>query len=183
MMRPTDLISPSYLAEQVILHASPRGYGGRGAKWAEMVRHLMTKYRVSSVLDYGCGQGTLVAELRRKARGVRFSEYDPAIPSKAQLPSFADLVVCTDVLEHIEHDKLDAVLAHVRLLARKRVFFVISTKATHKVLTDGRNAHLTIESRDWWKARLVQSGFRLTRIAPKIGQQKPTHEWVCVVKP
>lgn len=158
-----ELISAAYLAEQRALHASPRGYGGRGAKWADAVAQLVRRFQASSVLDYGCGQGSLIAALKAQALpGIRWAEYDPAIPEKSNQPVFADLVVCTDVLEHVELDKLDAVLRHLRQLARRAVFVVIALRPSNKTLSDGRNAHVTIETADWWIARLITAGFHVS---------------------
>ena len=57
----TPTISAAYRDEQIWLHAEPRGYGGRGSKWAEVVAWLRTLYGARTVLDYGCGQGSLAA--------------------------------------------------------------------------------------------------------------------------
>lgn len=157
MIRPIDLASPAYIETQRALHAAPRGYGAGGHAWAETVRALAEQYDCWSVLDYGCGRGTLAPALGGDRLTVR--EYDPAIKGKDALPSFADLVVSTDVLEHIEPDKLDAVLRHIRGLARKVAFLVINTRIANKVLPDGRNAHLIVEPVAWWDARLEAAGF------------------------
>lgn len=187
MVTQSELISGKYQAMQRILHAQPRGYGGRGDKWAQVVLVLIDQYAVSSVLDYGCGQGslrrTVMQHPKREApAGVRFDEYDPAILGKDALPSFADLVVCTDVLEHIEPDRLDTVLAHLRGLARKAVFAVISLKESNKILADGRNAHLIIRPALWWKKRLEGAGFTIHR-APECARKKKSHEMTVVLKP
>lgn len=157
MIKPRDLYTPAYIQTQKALHAAPRGYGGKGAKWADIVETLARSLAAWSILDYGCGQATLGAVLR--ARGWSARDYDPAIPGKDGIPGFADLVVSTDVLEHIEPEKLDAVLAHLKLLARKAVFVVISTRPANKWLSDGRNAHLIVEDAAWWTARLEAAGF------------------------
>jgi hypothetical protein len=181
--RPTDLISPGYLEEQQVLHAAPRGYGGRGEKWAGIVLQVAYAYQCHSVLDYGCGQGTLAAMLRTLVRPdiYRVDEYDPAIAGKDAPPLFADLVSCTDVLEHIEPDRLDAVLGHLRTLARKAVFVVISLKPTNKRLRDGRNAHLIIRPAAWWKDRLRVAGFTLAP-PPSAARVNPK-EWTGVLLP
>lgn len=169
MIAPLDLISPHYRDEQRALHASPRGYGGKGSKWAGTVDALIQALDATSVLDYGCGQGTLAAALRvRNLPSVRIAEYDPAIPGKDALPLFADLVVCTDVLEHIEPDRLSTVLAHLRMLARKAVFLVVNLREANKVLSDGRNAHLIIESAAWWEQRVTQAGFYVAPLPAEI---------------
>lgn len=177
MIATGDRISSAYLSEQVALHAAPRGYGGRGNLWANAVAVLIYRFIASSVLDYGCGQGTLVAELKRKhLPGIRYAEYDPAVAGKSSPPAFADLVICTDVLEHVEPDKLDAVLMHLKQLARKAVFAVIALRPSNKTLSDGRNAHLIIEPADWWIARLTAAGFRVLEGPPKIPGRTSTGE-------
>jgi 2-polyprenyl-3-methyl-5-hydroxy-6-metoxy-1,4-benzoquinol methylase len=174
------LISPAYRAEQAILHADPRGYGGKGKKWADVVEAVARERACSSILDYGCGQGSLGLALR--LRGWEVREYDPAIAGKDGRPSFADLVVCTDVLEHVEPELLDNVLAHLRGLARKAVWCVVSTCETAKTLSDGRNAHLTIEPAEWWVARLTAAGLTICP-PPSIARDRSDKEWIAVLLP
>ncbi len=181
MILPRDLISAGYLDEQRKLHASPRGYGQRGDKWADGVRRLVVKYDCSSVLDYGCGAGALKIALRPLLPlTVRIDEYDVAIRGKDAPPSFADLVVCTDMLEHVEPEFLDGVLAHLKALARKAVFVVIATRPAKKTLSDGTNAHLIIENDDWWKDRLAKAGFTL-HLGPRSPLTVPSKEFVRVL--
>lgn len=183
MVTQHQLISYEYLQMQKQLHAAPRGYGGRGDKWAGIVLQLALEYDCTSILDYGCGQGSLARVLRSKPLGaIRVAEYDPAIPGKDHLPDFADLVNVTDVLEHIEPRRLSAVLKHIRLLARKVVFAVISTKDSNKYLTDGRNAHLIIQPGSWWKDQLREAGFTL-HPAPTVVRVVPNKEWAVVLTP
>lgn len=183
MIQPQELISQKYRLMQRILHSQPRGYGGNGDKWAETVRAVAEVYQASSVLDYGCGQGSLARALKAQPEVLfRVDEYDPSIPGKDGLPVFADLVVCTDVLEHIEPERLDTVLAHLRMLARKAVFTVISLKESNKVLADGRNAHVIIRPANWWKKRVEAAGFTIRR-APDVARKKKSHEWTVVLEP
>lgn len=177
-----QLISPKYRDLQIQLHNDPRGYGGRGDKWAGIVAQIAQEYDCASVLDYGCGQGSLARALRDMSGIIRVSEYDPAIPGKDQLPGFADLVVCTDVLEHIEQDRLDAVLAHLKLLARKVIWMVVSTKGSNKRLADGRNAHLTIRPCQWWKQKFKAAGFTL-RPRPTVVRFMPEKEYPLILEP
>lgn len=156
---PTSAISPAYLDQQRALHAAPRGYGGKGSKWAAAVAALARAYQATSVLDYGCGQGSLGIALRAAPLGLEVRDYDPAIPGKDGPPEPADLVVCTDVLEHIEPDRLDVVLTDLRRMARRVVFAVIATRPSNKTLPDGRNAHLILEDAAWWVTRLTGAGF------------------------
>lgn len=184
MLKTLDVISPGYRAQQEVLHADPRGYGQRGNKWTDVVLALIDSYQAASVLDYGCGQGSLIARLKlHRPAGLRYAEYDPAIEGHRQMPSFADLVVCTDVLEHVEPDRLVTVIAHLRSLARRAVFVVVSLIETAKILDDGRNAHLTIQPASWWVEQFTAAGFLMILPPPAIARQKTDKEWVGVLVP
>jgi SAM-dependent methyltransferase len=188
------LISPAYQQEQIILHRRPNGYGGKGKKWATAVQAIAWTHDCASVLDYGCGEGSLVTYLQAVNRTDEFGckdfpprcpdfrEYDPAIEGKDTLPEPADLVVCTDVLEHIEPEKLDAVLSHLKSLTKKVLFVVIATRPSGKTLTDGRNAHLILESSEWWHARMEAAGFIVQDHPPTSPLLKPSREWVAVLR-
>jgi len=112
-------------------------------------------------------------------------DYDPAVTGMDDTPLFADLVTCCDVLEHIEPERLDRVLAHIRSLARKAVFFVVATRPANKLLPNGENAHLIIESAEWWEARVLTAGFSLLPpvFMSKLPAKMPGKCWYAVVKP
>lgn len=173
------LISPGYLREQQILHAAPRGYGQRGRKWAGAVLTLIEDHLCATVLDYGCGTGSLKQELIATRPDLDVREYDPAIVGKDALPEPADLVVCTDVLEHVEEDKLDAVVGHLRALTRHVLFVVISIVPTAKTLTDGRQAHITLHYPGWWMEYFTSYNFTLVRQL----HVKPEKQVVWIFKP
>jgi hypothetical protein len=103
-------------------------------------------------------------------------EYDPGIPGKDAAPRPADIVFCTDVLEHIEPDKLLHVLADLARVVKKMGYFTIHTGPAQKTLPDGRNTHLIQEKKQWWKNRL-KVFFTVGSIIEK------GHELHCVVGP
>ena len=140
-------ISEEYRKQNTELHESNSKFGGRGHKWAPRVADYMRAAGARDVLDYGCGKGTLVAAL-----GVEFASrgYDPARPGYDATPVPADFVTCLDVLEHIEPECLTDVLEHLASLIVKEGLFVISLIPSDKNLPDGRNAHLIVETADWW---------------------------------
>ncbi|WP_083276863.1 class I SAM-dependent methyltransferase [Sphingobium phenoxybenzoativorans] len=142
------LISDEYRTLNSSLHAGG-SYGRKGDKWTAKVSELIDCFEPTTILDYGCGQGALGKALNRD-----ISEYDPAIPEKSALPEPADMVVCTDVLEHIEPVCLDDVLDHLRDLTKSVLFAVISTRPAAKFLADGRNAHLIVEGEAFWTEHL-----------------------------
>jgi hypothetical protein len=182
-LKPIDLISPQYCELQRELHARPNGYGGKGDKWAQAVRDLVAQFDCRSVLDYGCGEGTLKKALADLETFIRIDEWDPAVPGKETWPRFADLVVCTDMLEHVEPERLTTVLAHIKVLARKAVFVVIATRPSNKTMADGRNAHLILEDDVWWSTRMLEAGFTILGDAPKSPLLKRSREWVAVLLP
>jgi hypothetical protein len=146
-----ELISAEYRAMNAALHRSDLSYGVGGQQHVEVVKQLAETDGIRTVLDYGCGKGYLA-----KLLPWPIWEYDPAIPEKAALPRPADLVVCTDTLEHIEPDKLGPVLEDLQRCVKQIGYFTIHTGASRKVLADGRNAHLIQEGRAWWETRLAQ---------------------------
>lgn len=109
-------------------------------------RQYIESLGFTDILDYGCGKGKL--GLGRK--------YDPAIPEFFADPEPADLLVSTDVLEHIEPDLLDNVLIHMKSKMKKQGFLTIGCSPAAKKLPDGRNAHLIVQSPDWWIEKLKE---------------------------
>jgi len=145
-----ETISAAYIEQNRQLHATNLAYGVGGGRHAETIKKIMATLTNPSVLDYGCGKGLLAKEL-----SVPIWEYDPAIEGKEESPRPADVVVCTDVLEHIEPDKLLDVLHDLKRCVKNVGFFTIHTKAAIKKLPDGRNTHLIQKHKQWWKNRLA----------------------------
>ena len=136
------LISDKYLKQLESMHKDlPRfGIGSKYRK--EFIASLV----YDDILDYGCGKGRL--ETNKK--------YDPAVKEFSADPEPADLVVCTDVLEHIEPECLDDVLRHIHSKMLKSGYFTIGCSKAAKKLPDGRNAHLIIQPPEWWIDKLSE---------------------------
>lgn len=182
------LISDEALAEETALGMRPDGYGGKGNRWAAAVIWVASRFGCGSVLDYGCGEGKLRARLLEDAPRLDVREYDPRIPGKQDRArvSFADLVVCTDVLEHVEPEKIGNVLRDIDTLARRAVFLVVCLRPSNKRLSDGvTNAHRLVRSKAWWEAKLSEHHMELIDcpdlpLPPKIDLEK---HWIAVVGP
>ena len=143
-------ITPGYLEQNRALHAVGN-YGLGGQRWVPTVLNVCKVANSRDVLDYGCGQRTLERNL-----GWAIRNYDPCIPGLDAPPEPADVVICTDVLEHVEPDCLDEVLDDLQRVTRRIGFFLIATRPAKKILPDGRNAHLIQESVQWWLPKLEQ---------------------------
>lgn len=186
----SNLISEEYIILNKELHESPRGFGGSGWKHAEHVIKFAKELRAFNILDYGCGQATLGSEINRISDDsfkCNIDNYDPAIPEFSKDPKNADLVVCTDVLEHVEPNCIDAVLDNIYYLAFKGIFLQIATRPANKILSDGRNAHLTIEPPSWWVEKIEAKSwfknvktfrFEIIRNENKIPKERSVLIWI-----
>ncbi len=144
-------ISQGYVELNRKLHEENPNYGGHGDRYAKIVKKLVESKGIKSVLDYGCGKGALASVL-----DFPIWEYDPCIKGKEATPRPADLVVCTDVLEHIEPEHLPGVLEDLVRVTRMTGFFAIHTQASCKTLADGRNTHLIQWSKEHWRETLAK---------------------------
>jgi 2-polyprenyl-3-methyl-5-hydroxy-6-metoxy-1,4-benzoquinol methylase len=151
-----NLISPEMLERQRKSHArtKPVGihrnpYGVHGGRWANTIALLAYNVAAAfdkpllsvSVLDYGCGKGTLSAALKND---LTVANYDPVTFPAMPLDAF-DIVVCTDVLLFVERDKMRNVLQHIKSLAAHAVFIGIpdypETRATPLAKFAGLNRY------------------------------------------
>jgi hypothetical protein len=141
-----QLITDEYRSLNKQLHEENKKYGTMGALYIHDLLKILDKLKTVDVLDYGCGKSTLAHNLP-----FTIKQYDPAIEQYSDLPEPADVVVCTDVLEHIEPELLDNVLAHIASLTKRMAYVTACTCEARKTLADGRNAHLIIQLKEWWE--------------------------------
>lgn len=85
-----------------------------------------------------------------------YALYDIAYPDWTEMPEGKfDLVISTDVLEHIpEGELLDEALENIFSKANKAVFLKVDTNPAMKVLSNGQNAHCTLKSKEEWRSIL-----------------------------
>lgn len=157
-MRINQVATPEYVALLRDRYTRP-GWGASGKSWLDVVHEWACTTRSLTILDYGCGRGTLKTALVERGWSEKsIREFDPGIEGKDALPENADLVVATDVLEHVEPALLDGVLDHMRGLADRGMFLNIALGKSKETLADGRNAHLIVETPEWWIDRLRSRG-------------------------
>lgn len=164
-----DVISPQYRQQLAGLHKK-RTWGADGAKHAQQAIDFYRELKATTLLDYGCGEGRLKLALSSIEIPIRVQEYDPGIDGKEGLPKPCDLVVCTDVLEHVEPDKLEAVEDHLFRIAGLGAFLVIATRTANAVLPDGRNAHLIVQPPAWWIDRINRKGWTVDHVQIREGR-------------
>lgn len=160
-----SLVSDEYKAVLVAKH-SQGPWGTDGRRHAQFLEAYARNIGAEDILDYGCGAGMLKAALDPPtgSRLIKVYEYDPGVAGKDELPKPAGLIVCTDVLEHVEPDKIDHVLSHICTLAKQGAYITISLRSAAHTLPDGRNAHLIVENSEWWLKKLRALPWQLGRV-------------------
>jgi hypothetical protein len=138
------LISEAYREQNKQLHKGGI-FGTSGHKMAPLVGGMAIVHKTRNILDYGCGQ-----RLLENALGFPIKNYDPCIEGLDAPPEPANIVVCGDVLEHIEPECLDAVLDDLHRVTHVVGMFHVDTRPAMKTLPDGRNAHLIQQPAEWW---------------------------------
>lgn len=129
-----------------------------------------------AVIDFGCGTGR--GALRLRDAGLRpicvdfvNNSRDPealSLPfvlwdfsSDEQMPvslSGVDYGFCTDVMEHIPPERVDAVINNL-MRCTGRVFFQISTVPDQMGALIGQQLHLTVQPHQWWADKFASLGY------------------------
>ena len=123
------------------------------------IGRLVKEVDAKTVLDFGCGRGDAYRsphKIHHQWGLPRASVYlyDPAFHHAPMPTGEFDLVVCSDVLEHIPEDEVPEFIHRLCKHARKAVWASVCCRPAKKVFpgTD-TNLHVTVKSFDWWKDR------------------------------
>lgn len=151
------MFTPEYIQQLKTVHADKSrqsGFGGKKKKLGQF-HFYMEKWMPSTLLDYGCGKGFILEDLKNTYPNTQCFGYDPAVEEYKNIINDAfDCVFSNDVLEHIEPKFIDSVLEHINAVSLKYVWLRIDTMPARKKLTDGRNAHLIQENQEWWTNKI-----------------------------
>lgn len=132
-----------------------KSWGNTAATRAQRILKQADKVHETTILDYGSGYGAFKQLVDKQYPMYDVIEYEPGRPEVSNPPEPQNYVICTDVLEHVEPECIDAVLDDLKRVVLKCGLFTISTEPAHKILKDGRNAHLIIEPASWWLEKLA----------------------------
>ena len=138
-------------------HGSKWGSTGYRYSGAVVEKLISERPYLQTALDYGCGKG----DLGKNFTELDWQEYDPGIPGKQEKPKgIYDLVTCTDVMEHIEHEYLGEVIRELGQYTAKVLFVDIACYRTDKLFAEGpykgQDMHITTEAPKFWKKLFVQ---------------------------
>ena len=149
-----EMINKEYQVQLEQLHKA--GKFNNGTKAYKLVNPFINQYQPTDVLDFGCGHGALINLIQLNHPGIAVAGYDPGNFSFSKFPNRAfDAVISTDALEHVEPDHIESTLAAIHNLVGRCGFFRIACYPAKKHLPDGRNAHLIVESPEWWRDKIV----------------------------
>lgn len=157
------MITPEYKQELARFHAY-NGFGHNSVV-PPSVHDIIKRYNPKTVLDYGCATGGMVRTMRQSYPEIIIQGYDPAVAEFSQMPTDADMIYCLDCLEHIEPDHLSSVIDHLFKLSKEILYLEICCVPAKKILSDGRNAHISLHEPDWWKSELKRPSWTLVEDA------------------
>lgn len=129
---------------------------------SDSIKAVARGCKAKTMLDYGCGRGDAYKPPHRVHKVWGFTTaniflYDPAFASRAKVPDRVfDLVVCSDVLEHVPEDAVPAFVAKLFGHARKHVWASVCCRPAKKRFKDGRNLHVTVQPYEWWRGQFEQ---------------------------
>lgn len=118
---------------------------------------LARENHCNTILDYGCGKAMFwKSELWKPLFNQSIKKvtlYDPFIPEYSEDPANGprhDMVVCTDVMEHVPVEDTDEFISRLFRCARRLVFLNISTVPARKTFEDGTNLHINLKTEKEW---------------------------------
>jgi len=155
-----DTISSEYKDELNKKHKNEK-WGVTGAKYSggAIWNLLRTRKYLLTALDYGAGRGSVAQAFP----DISWTEYDPGILEKSIRPNGRfDLVTCTDVMEHVEIEYVDAVIADLAEYTGKVLFMDIACFPTNSVFAsgpyEGEDVHITVREPQWWIDKFDEAG-------------------------
>jgi trans-aconitate methyltransferase len=161
--------SDSYKETLKELHKS-KAFGNKAGIPQEVI-DCIEKYQVKSFLDFGCGKGYFLQALKEKYPDIEMFGFDPANDNFQTLPDTVDMIYSSDVLEHIEPEKLEETILDLKLRCSKVMYHLIACHPAKRIMNDGRNAHLIVHLPDWWR-RLLTLTLHLNIVQEKITQRQ-----------
>ena len=128
------------------------------------IKKLLKETDSKTMLDFGCGRGEAYRSPHKLHHQIGLSRsavtlYDPAFRPSSALPTGTyDLVVCSDVLEHIPEDEVNEFLIRLVGYARKAVWASVCCRPAKKKFpgTD-TNMHVTVKPFEWWQDKIAGS--------------------------
>ena len=149
---------------------------------------IQSNFEFKTCVDYGCAKGFLVNALRIvgcDAWGEDISEYavencHPNVSDYVSLPNDKtyDLLICKDVLEHVEVEDIPSVLQKFKKKS-KQFFFVIPLGDDDRFRIREYEVditHVTKKDEEWWIKMFESQGMELVKFSYSLGSIK--EKWI-----
>ena len=136
-----------YLEQAKLYHQEDKIWQGTSIiNYIPKINQIIKDKDIKTILDYGCGKA------KHHPKEWKAIKYDPAIQEYQNKPQDKyDLVISTDVLEHIPVENLKQTIDEIFGYSNKWVFVSVCCRKAEAILPNGYNAHATIESAKWWR--------------------------------
>jgi len=168
-------ISDEYRKELVRVHTETEwGVTGGTLSGKAVIDFLKSRPDLKTILDYGCGRGSLKQYVEENGVTDReWTLYDPAMEQYNNKPTGTfDLVITTDVLEHVEPHMTNKVLRELYDYSDNVLLNDIACYYTYRYFTGGpyigQDLHINIEAPDVWRGRLSELGVKTLISKPYI---------------
>lgn len=152
-----ETCDPALIAEYARLAAKENFRGLSVLQHEGRIAQLVRDTGARTLLDYGSGHGDAwhVHRLHERWGVATPVQYEPSIATWAEKPvGRFDGVICSDVLEHVGEEHLDAVIAELAAYATRFCFASVCCRPAKKNFSNGRNMHVTVRPQDWWIGKL-----------------------------
>ena len=136
--------------------------------FAKLIRDIIKKNQIETMLDYGCGKGFFYSN-ESNQNGIKINSlkdywkididlYDPCYEKNSFIDEKKkyDLVISIDVLEHIPSQDTDWVLEKIISKAKKYVFINVACYSAIAILPNGENAHINVNEPKWWHEKILK---------------------------
>ena len=155
-------------------------YGPTSRHTRRLIFKLIAGREIHSVLDAGCGPGMFLEEMADRQRGIELAGSDISEVglslARHKLPQAEfyaldlrtdalerqfDLIVCSEVLEHIDDDR--AAIANLRRITR-RYLVVTTVQGTYWEYESKVTGHVRSYTRSDLEAKLREAGFNILQV-------------------
>ena len=145
---------------------------------------IIKRFNFESVIDFGAAKGYLVHALRqlgKDAYGEDISDYAlencfPSVKEFLSKPSFrkTDLLICKDVMEHINEDEVESTLKFLYTKADQFLFVIpLGDNDSFRIREyEIDKSHVTKKDEDWWIDKFRKCGFMIISFDYSMGKIK-----------
>lgn len=132
-------------------HAETKWGGDQKFRHMDELLPLLRSVDARTILDYGAGRESLANHVLRDELPYKVYSYDPGTGKLGT--HVVDVVVCCDVLEHVEPHCLEGAIEELARLAHGAMYLVIALRQAKALMVDGSPQHLIVETSDFWLAQ------------------------------